>query len=124
MLATGPVWSLREAPIRKQAAYGSATAGPDLEGNGDRWKCPSGTSHRTPPTLMLPMKCSWHPVRRSRQRRTVRCRPSREGSECTVKIATECDSLPRLAEDLKQVGPFREIALRGEGLLTLRLAAK
>ena len=47
-----------------------------------------------------------------------------EGDECTVKIATECEALQRLAEDLKQVDPFREFSFQGEGPLTLQLAAK
>ena len=47
-----------------------------------------------------------------------------DGDECTVKVATECEAIQRLAEDLKQVDPFREISFRGEGPLTLQLAAK
>ena len=47
-----------------------------------------------------------------------------DGDECTVKIATECEAIQRLAEDLKQVDPFREISFGGEGPITLKLAAR
>ena len=47
-----------------------------------------------------------------------------DGSECTVKIESDCKAIQRLAADLKQVDPFREMTFRGEGPLTLQLAAK
>ena len=47
-----------------------------------------------------------------------------EGDECSVKVSTECEAIQRLAEDLKQVDPFREFMFGGEGPLTLKLAAK
>jgi len=46
------------------------------------------------------------------------------GSECTVKIESECKAIQRLAAELTQVDPLREFILRGEGPLTLQLAAK
>ena len=46
------------------------------------------------------------------------------GDECTVKIESECKAIQRLAADLTQVDPFREFMFRGEGPLTLQLAAK
>ena len=47
-----------------------------------------------------------------------------DGSQCTVKIESECKAIQRLAADLTQVDSFREITFRGEGPLTLQLAAK
>ena len=46
------------------------------------------------------------------------------GDECTVKIESECKAIQRLAAELKQVDPLREFILKGEGPLTLQLAAK
>ena len=46
------------------------------------------------------------------------------GSECTVKIESECKAIQRLAAELTQVDPLREFILKGEGPLTLQLAAK
>ena len=47
-----------------------------------------------------------------------------DGSECTVKIVSECKAIQRLAAELTQVDPLREFILKGEGPLTLQLAAK
>ena len=43
-----------------------------------------------------------------------------------VKLETEssCPHIQKLAEELTEVSPFEEIAFRGEGPKTLRLAAK
>jgi hypothetical protein len=46
------------------------------------------------------------------------------GSNCAISIESECNSIQRLAAELRQVDPFREITFRGEGPLTLQLAAK
>ncbi|MFH1009518.1 MAG: hypothetical protein V1800_18730 [Candidatus Latescibacterota bacterium] len=43
---------------------------------------------------------------------------------CTVTIESDCESIRRLATELIQVDPFREITFWGEGPLTLELAAK
>jgi hypothetical protein len=47
-----------------------------------------------------------------------------DGSDCVVSIESQCEAIQRLAEELTQVDPFREITFRGEGPLTLELAAK
>ena len=49
---------------------------------------------------------------------------SAHNSNCIVSIESECKSIQHLAEELRQVDPFREITFRGEGPLTLQLAAK
>ena len=41
---------------------------------------------------------------------------------CTLRITSDCKSIQKLAEALRQVDPFEEITYRGEGPLTLRLA--
>ena len=46
------------------------------------------------------------------------------GSLCTISIESKCEGVRKLAEQLTQVDPFKEISFRGEGPLTLRLAAK
>jgi len=47
-----------------------------------------------------------------------------DGLQCTVKIQSECKAIQRLAAELTGVDPLREIIYRGEGPLTLQLAAK
>ncbi len=47
-----------------------------------------------------------------------------EGDECVLAIESPCAGIQRLAAELKSVDPFREITHRGEGPLTLALAAK
>lgn len=47
-----------------------------------------------------------------------------EGNKCVLSIESECDAIQRLAEELKEVDPFREFTFRGKGPLTLELAAK
>lgn len=47
-----------------------------------------------------------------------------EDSHCGLSIKSECEAVQRLAEELTQVDPFREITFKGEGPLTLELATK
>jgi hypothetical protein len=47
-----------------------------------------------------------------------------DGSNCNLSIESECNSIQRLAAELRRVDPFREITFRGEGPLTLQLASK
>lgn len=47
-----------------------------------------------------------------------------DGGHCLVSIKSECPSMKRLGSELTQVDPFREITFRGEGPLTLQMAAK
>jgi hypothetical protein len=53
---------------------------------------------------------------------TVRTRT--EGARCKVNIESECKAIQRLAAELTEVEPFREISFRGKGPLTLALAAQ
>ena len=46
------------------------------------------------------------------------------GTNCILSIESDCKSIQHLAEELRQVDPFREITFRGDGPLTLQLAAK
>lgn len=41
-----------------------------------------------------------------------------------VEFETECGYVEKLAEALQEVDPFQEISYRGEGPVTLRLAAE
>ncbi len=43
---------------------------------------------------------------------------------CKVSIQSQCKNVQRLAADLTEVDPFREISFRGDGPLTLQLARK
>ncbi len=45
------------------------------------------------------------------------------GSACELTITSECSAIRRLAEELTQVDPLREISYRGEGPQVLRAAA-
>ena len=47
-----------------------------------------------------------------------------EGDRVRLNIQSECKSCQRLAAVLTEVDPYREITYRGEGPLTLQLAAK
>ncbi|HUU81449.1 MAG TPA: hypothetical protein VMW90_08370 [Acidobacteriota bacterium] len=47
-----------------------------------------------------------------------------DGSHCVVSINSDCEAIQRLATELTQVSPMREITFRGPGPLTLQLAAK
>ena len=44
--------------------------------------------------------------------------------QITLDIQSECKSIRRLAEALREVDAFREFTFRGEGPLTLQLASK
>jgi len=47
-----------------------------------------------------------------------------EGRAVRVEFETECGYVEKLAEALTEVDPYREISYRGEGPVTLRLAAE
>ncbi len=47
-----------------------------------------------------------------------------EGRMVRVEFETECGYVEQLAEALTEVDPYREISYRGEGPVTLRLAAE
>jgi hypothetical protein len=47
-----------------------------------------------------------------------------EGRTVRVEFETGCGYVEQLAEALTEVDPFREISYRGEGPVTLRLAAE
>ncbi len=47
-----------------------------------------------------------------------------EGRKVRVEFETECGYVEQLAEALTEVDPYREISYRGEGPVTLRLAAE
>jgi len=51
-------------------------------------------------------------------------RTTSEGRQVRVEFETECGYVEKLAEALQEVDPFREISYRGEGPVTLRLAAE
>ncbi len=51
-------------------------------------------------------------------------RTKAEGRVVRVEFETSCQYVEQLAADLTEVDPFREISYRGEGPLTLRLAAE
>jgi hypothetical protein len=46
------------------------------------------------------------------------------GSQCTISIESECQAIQRLAEELSEVDPYREISFRGRGPHTLEMGAK
>ncbi len=47
-----------------------------------------------------------------------------EGETCMVEIASQCKSIQKLAAELKEVDPFREINFRRSTPLTHEMAAK
>lgn len=47
-----------------------------------------------------------------------------EGRTVRLEFETDCEYVQRLAEVLTEVDPFREISYRGEGPVTLKLAAE
>lgn len=49
---------------------------------------------------------------------------STNGSNCKVSIQSQCSNVERLAAELTEVDPIREITYRGDGPLTLQLARK
>ena len=46
-----------------------------------------------------------------------------EGAACALSIESECEHVRQMGELLTEVDPFREITYRGEGPLTLQVAA-
>ena len=47
-----------------------------------------------------------------------------EGRKVRVEFETDCGYVEQLADALTEVDPFREISYRGEGPVTLKLAAE
>ncbi len=47
-----------------------------------------------------------------------------EGSRCAISLESDCDAIQRLAEELTEVEPFREISFRFGTPSTLELGAK
>ena len=47
-----------------------------------------------------------------------------DGRKVRVEFETECGYVEQLAEALTEVDPYKEISYRGEGPVTLRLAAE
>jgi hypothetical protein len=47
-----------------------------------------------------------------------------EGRKVRVEFETDCGYVEQLAEALTEVDPYKEISYRGEGPVTLRLAAE
>jgi hypothetical protein len=54
---------------------------------------------------------------------TVNAQKTADG-QVSLDIQSECKAIRRLAEQLKEVDPFREFTFRGKGPLTLGLSAK
>jgi hypothetical protein len=48
----------------------------------------------------------------------------KDDTNCRLTISSDCEHINRLAQDLTTVDPFQEISYRGDGPVTLRLAAK
>jgi len=51
-------------------------------------------------------------------------RTKTEGRTVRVELESDCGYVEKLAEQLTEVDPFREISYRGEGPVTLKLAAE
>ena len=51
-------------------------------------------------------------------------RTTGEGRSVRVEFQTDCEHVESLAEHLTEVDPYREISYRGEGPITLKLAAE
>jgi hypothetical protein len=47
-----------------------------------------------------------------------------DGRTVKLNITSDCSAIQRLAEELTEVDPFREISFRGEGPRTLKAGAK
>jgi hypothetical protein len=45
------------------------------------------------------------------------------GGSCTLTVESDCEAIKRLAAELTEVDPFREITYRGAGPVVLELAA-
>ena len=48
----------------------------------------------------------------------------KDDANCRLSISSDCEHINRLAQDLTTVDPFQEISYRGDGPVTLKLAAK
>ncbi|HEX9115171.1 MAG TPA: hypothetical protein VGA61_03825 [Anaerolineae bacterium] len=55
---------------------------------------------------------------------TVEAHKNGNGRQIDLHFESDCKAIQRLGANLTQVDPFREFAFRGEGPLTLQLAAK
>ena len=55
---------------------------------------------------------------------TTTVRTKAEGRTVHIEFESDCGYVQALAAKLSQVDPFREISYRGEGPVTLRLAAE
>jgi hypothetical protein len=51
-------------------------------------------------------------------------RTTTEGRKVRVEFETDCGYVEQLAEALTEVDPYKEISYRGEGPVTLKLAAE
>ncbi len=51
-------------------------------------------------------------------------RTTSEGRRVRVEFESSCEYVRQLAEQLTEVDPYREISYRGEGPVTLKLAAE
>ena len=51
-------------------------------------------------------------------------RTTAEGRKVRVEFETDCGYVEQLAEALTEVDPYKEISYRGEGPVTLKLAAE
>ncbi len=54
---------------------------------------------------------------------TTQVEATMAGLSCRLSIGSECEAIRRMADQLTEVDPFREITYRGEGPLTLEVAA-
>lgn len=54
---------------------------------------------------------------------TTRVKATTTGASCKIAIESECEAIRRLAEQLTEVDPFREITYRGDGPLVLEVAS-
>ena len=55
---------------------------------------------------------------------TTRVKATATGPTCKISIESECEAIKRLAEQLREVDPFREITYRGDGPLVVELASE
>lgn len=46
------------------------------------------------------------------------------GARCLVKITSDCESIQRMAHDLSEVDPIREMSFRGDRPMTLVIGEK
>jgi hypothetical protein len=48
----------------------------------------------------------------------------KEGKVCKLSIASDCEAIQRLAQELTEVNPYQEISFRQNTPLTLQMGAK